>query len=40
MKLSELQAQIEELETELDAAMNEWERLSGEYSELLEAQKS
>ena len=30
MKLSELQKEQEELETELDAAMNEWERLSEE----------
>ncbi len=30
MKLSELQKEQEELETQLDAAMNEWERLSEE----------
>ncbi len=34
MKLSDLQAEIENLEIELDTAMTEWERLSSEYAEL------
>ena len=35
IKLSELQREQEELETELDAAMNEWERLSEELADIL-----
>ena len=34
MRLSELQAEIEALETELDLCLNEWERLNGEYEQL------
>lgn len=35
IKLSELQKEQEELEIELDAAMNEWERLSEELADIL-----
>ncbi len=35
IKLSELQKEQEELETELDATMNEWERLSEELADLV-----
>ena len=34
IKLSELQAELEELQTELSIAMNEWETLSEELEEL------
>ena len=34
IKLGELQREQEELETELDAAMNEWERFSEELSNI------
>ena len=35
LKLSDLQRETEETETELDAAVNEWERLSAEYEKLM-----